>query len=113
MKHEKREHVRKVKKVMVIYTTLKGEKVTEQATTDNISEGGLQLLLVYKLEPNELVDVNIEFINDPIAIFATCKVTHVRHEKNKYQTGLQFTKIEDFQKQRFLSHLSEQEDRSN
>ena len=106
---EKREFIRKIKKIIVIYTTLQGKKVTEQAITQNISEGGLQLLLVHKLEPKKLVDIEIEFIHDSIPIYATCKVTYVDPGKYKYRTGLQFVKIEDFQKERLVRYLKGEE----
>ena len=102
---EKRRLPRWVKRVLVTYTTLEGEKVSEQAVTQNISEGGLQLVLVHQLEIGELIDTKIELVHDSIPIFATCKVSYVKYQDGTHQTGLQFVKIEDFQRERLGRYL--------
>ena len=106
-KEERRSSLRWIKGLVVSYSTLEGEKVTDHATTENIGEGGLQILLVHKLERTESVEIQLELVHDSIPIVATCKVIYVTPEDDKHRTGLQFVKIEDFQKERLLRYLRE------
>ena len=102
---ENRRSKRWMKNIVVHYLTDKGEHVTEQAVTADISEGGLQLILAHKLELGETIDIKMEFVHDLIPILATCRAVYVIQQNDKFRTGLQFVKIKDFQKERILRYL--------
>ena len=105
---EKRKFQRWIKKLIVVYSTLEGIKVEELTVTENISLGGLQVTLIYKLEKDEPVETKIEFINDPIPVDASCKVCYSYPERGKFRTGLEFIKMEDFHNERLLRYLEKE-----
>jgi len=108
-KNEQRKHYRWIKKLTLKFSDPEGQDIISRAVSENISEGGLQLVLPYKLEPGQSVRVTIELMHDSIPIQATCKVAHISPERNRFRTGLQFTELENFQKVRLLRYLNEEE----
>jgi len=105
---EQRNFYRWIKSLIISYADPHNEQVTKLAATENISEGGLQVFLAQELKKDLLVEIKIELVFDSIPIIATCKVVFVSCEKDRFRTGLQFVKIEDFQKERLLRYLKEE-----
>jgi len=108
-KNEQRKHYRWIKKLTLKFSDPEGQDITRRAVTENISEGGLQLVLPHELKIGQSVMVTIELMHDPIPIQAACKVVHISPERNRFCAGLQFTGLENFQKVRLLRYLNEEE----
>lgn len=104
---EQRNFYRWIKSLIISYSDSQ-EKITKLSATENISEGGLQVCLGHALKQDELVKIEIELFNDSIPILATCKVIYVNPEEERFQTGLEFVQIEDFQKERLARYLKEE-----
>jgi len=107
LESEQRGYPRWIKNLIITYSTLQGERVTDTALSVNISSGGMQLFLTYQLEEGELVEIKIELTHDSIPILATGRVVYAGLEGKLYKTGLEFVQIEDFQRLRLLRYLKE------
>ena len=105
---EQRNFYRWIKSLIISYSDSHNAQVTKIAATENISEGGLQVFLAQELKKDALVEIKIELAGDSIPIIATCKVAFVSSEEDRFRTGLEFIKIEDFQKERLLRYLKEE-----
>ena len=105
---EQRNFYRWIKSLVISYSDSHNEQVTKLAATENISGGGLQVLLAQELKKDALVEIKIELVFDSIPIIATCKVVFINSEEDRFRTGLQFVKIDDFEKERLLRYLREE-----
>lgn len=108
-KIEKRKSLRWIKRLTLKFSDPEGLDLTRRAVTENISEGGLQLVVPYEFELEQPVKVSIELMHDSIPIQATCKVTYISPERNKFRVGLRFIELEKFQRVRLIRYLTKEE----
>ena len=79
----------------------------------NISKEGAMLLLDTPLDQGSELNLSVDVPGDNVPIFVSCSVAWQKEatmeEKRKiYETGVKFTKIDSFDKGRFLEYIYSQ-----
>ena len=76
----------------------------------NISKEGALLILDTPLSQGSEINLSMDVPGDNVPIFVSCSVAWQKDEKrakekSKYETGVKFTKIDGFDKGRFLEYI--------
>ncbi|MDD5174572.1 MAG: PilZ domain-containing protein [Candidatus Omnitrophota bacterium] len=79
----------------------------------NISKEGAMLLLDTPLNQGSELNLSVDVPGDNVPIFLSCsvawqKVSMVEPKKKVYETGVKFTRIDSFDKGRFLEYIYSQ-----
>lgn len=106
---EKRRFIRFDASVKVLYAVQKDPKIEKQGTTKNISPSGIQLLTPEALQQGDKLELKVFIPNalNPAHLTGTVKwVKEETPEKGMpYSAGIEFTKIEEDNKNTFLKFL--------
>lgn len=87
-----------------------GRGIKKSYEVRNISKEGALLVLDTPLSEGSEINLSVDVPGDNIPIFVSCRVawqkeTATPKEKRKFETGVKFTKIDGFDKGRFLEYI--------
>ena len=107
MGEEKRQYVRWKDKIQATYAVGEGRQpqIQRKVFTEDVSETGVLLNTFEELKLGQYVQLSLEFVYDSVPIVLTAKVTHVKMSEDHYKVGLEYVKVDEFQKQRFMRYL--------
>ncbi len=83
------------------------EKLKALYRVENISKEGALIVLDKKLKQGDEIQLSMDVPGDNVPIFASCQVAWQREDlrKDKYHTGVKFTKINNLDKGRLLEYI--------
>jgi len=106
---EKRNFIRFDIPLKVHYTVQGDPKIVKTGITKDVSAGGVQLLTEEKIDIGNKIDLTVfipEALNPVHLAGIAVWVKEIRsEEKSRYCTGIEFTKIEEDNKNTFLKFL--------
>lgn len=90
-----------------------GQGIRRTYKISNISKEGALLLLDTPLNQGSELNLSVDVPGDNVPIFVSCNVAWqkesiVKSERRVYETGVKFTKIDSFDKGRFLEYIYSQ-----
>ncbi len=106
MEQGKRRHIRWKKKLRVAYSLIEESESYQEVFTEDISESGLQIISLDRLDPKQNVRLRLEFVYDSVPIVAVAKVVYIGELDRKFRIGLEFLKMDGFQADRLKRYLS-------
>lgn len=105
MDEEKRRYLRWKEKIRVTYACGEQDEHYQETFTEDLSEGGMQILGYEKLKADQEVKLRLEFVSDSVPIAVESRVVSVKACGSQYRVGLKFTQIDEFDRHRLRRNL--------
>ena len=114
MAEEKRRFFRWRKYIRVVYAFTHSlstiDEAGMEAFTEDVSESGLQMLVRSALRKDDMIDVRLEFVYDPVPVESRARVVYSISYETYFQVGVEFVNMESSQKQRLKEYLGRIQD---
>jgi hypothetical protein len=90
-----------------------GRGIKKACKIDNISKEGALILLDTPLDQGSELNLSVDVPGDNVPIFVACSVAWQREsimepKRKVYETGVTFTRIDTFDKRKFLDYIYSQ-----
>ena len=105
MGEEKRTSIRWKTKIRVASSLTGPDELYKEVFTEDISDTGLQILVVERLKLKQRVKLKLEFVYDSVPITVTGTVVYLKEHADQYRVGLEFADMDAFQSHRLKAGL--------
>ena len=106
---EKRHHIRVGTSILASYIVLEVYRKGKKLTSQDISGGGVRILIEERLKPGALLEVTLRLLKEDKKIILKARIVWIKpgqtDKKYSYEAGLEFINIDFAQRTRLSNYL--------